>query len=100
MPFSNLDAELLNTFGAAGSYTLQGGSAVATQILIEEEIDPFGGAGFETRTQETGKVAFVLASVATDPKRGDTLTVGTTTYLVREVLNDDGLLVKLSVRAQ
>lgn len=98
MPFDNLDAELLNTFGTAGSYTPAGGRTVYTQILIEEQADPFAGADFDGRYQEQRREAFILATAAPNPKRGDALKVGAVTYQVDEVVRDDGLLVRLSVR--
>ena len=96
--FEQLDAELLNAFGQSGSYTPAGGSKIATRVLIEEQEQPFGGS-FDTRYQESERVAFVLATVAGNAKKGDGLMAGATAYNVREVLSNDGLLVKLSVRA-
>lgn len=99
MAFNNLDAELLSAFGEPGWYTPAGATRSRdAQVLIEVEEAPFSGMDFDSRHPSSQRVAYLLSAVAPAAARGDALTVEGVTYEVDEVLQDDGRLLKLSVR--
>lgn len=90
MPFSNLDAELINAFGESATYTPSGGSPVTLYMLIEKDVQEVSD-GYISERQNHG----LIADRTIAPKAGDTIAVGASTYTVGGLVSDDGYLMRL-----
>lgn len=92
MPFTNLDAELINAFGESATYTPNGGGPTSIDVVIEKDVQEVDD-GYISERQNHG----LIADRTVTPQAGDTLKVGTTTYTVARLVSDDGYLMRVQL---
>lgn len=77
------------------TYTPDGGAGAAVRVIVMEDSE-FVAAGQSDVTDRRTVIAIRSSDVAA-PGRDDTVLVGSTTYTVESVIDDDGLEMRLAV---
>ena len=97
--FDSAAEDIFNALGQAATYTPAVGPAVSCQVVVEHEVE-YGPSGFDASTWERGTtIEAILSDLPAEPDSGATFLVGTTTYTVKRVLENDGRFVKLAVKS-
>jgi len=107
-PFASTTAEALALLGVSADYTPSGGSAIATTVIVDEDLGTY--AEYE-QLQEADQVVTVLRADAGnvngvgEPAPGDTIAItdpdspfNGTTFAVREERERDAYVSHLVVR--
>jgi len=87
---------IFDSIGVPGTFSPATGDDVSLQVAVNREVVQ---QGFDATawTSET-TIEAILTDLPHEPNRGETFTVGDTTYTVREVMENDGYTVKVVVR--
>lgn len=80
-----------SNFGQAATYTPPSGPAVACTVIVSKSTQQQPGT--EAYMQERFTTIAVRKSEVDQPKRGGTFLVGSTTYVVDKIQDDDGIVV-------
>jgi hypothetical protein len=92
---------LRDIFGSAVAddtvYTPLGGAGIACRVLIERNV-LLQPSGMDAQVVEQGTtIEAILADVGAEPNRGDTFAIGTETFTVQSIAENDGMTVKIIV---
>jgi len=85
--------------GQTATFTAAGPTVYTCQVNVDTDVAPQPG-GFTGQMYDLGTTIETLLDQVggTEPVRGETFLVGTTTYTVVSTVNNDGRFVKLQVR--
>lgn len=86
---------LRRVLGDDATYTPASGSPVATWAIIKRGSAFVGQYGEMLENRITAQLP---KAAVPDPQPGDSLTVGSKTYRIDQVVNDDGLFVEVAIR--
>lgn len=90
-------ASVFDAHGVAASYTPYGGAAVACTVILHKATAP-QPQGYEAQAWGPGTtIESRLSETTSEPNRNDTFLIGSTTYTVQEVLENDDYVVKTAV---
>lgn len=83
--------------GDDATFTPAGGVPVSCHVFVTKSV-MLQPAGVETQVWQRGTTIEALVSeLGGEPDRGDVFTVGSATYTVQAILENDGLVVKAVV---
>lgn len=91
----DMGAALLRTAGRPATYTPPAGLPVATRADVQVRAVPTPAGNAVDRVLD----AYLPAADVPAPQAGATLAVGATTYRVDGLIDDDGAVVTVAVRA-
>ncbi len=99
MPFDDMVGDLLRDpdFGQAATFKPKVGTNVTCYVILTKEISnqPLIGDG---QAWESGlTIEYQLSDVGIEADRDDMFDIGSTEYVVRRILENDGLTVKVAV---
>ena len=96
---SSIDGMLATAFATIGQsaiFTPAAGDAVTINVNKSREVVQQGFEATAWTTETTIEAS--LSDLPHEPNRGETFTIDSTVYTVREVMENDGYTVKLVVR--
>ncbi|HBJ74420.1 MAG TPA: hypothetical protein DDY86_02595 [Syntrophaceae bacterium] len=94
---SQIMPDIFTIAGEAATFTPNGGASVACYIIpyFNVQLQP---TGMESLVWETGTVIEAcLSEILTEPNRGDVFTYSGVDYTVQTILQNDGVVVRVSV---
>ena len=96
--FAAAAADIYASAGHGATFTPAAGSAVGCHVDIQFNVQ-LQPDGYQSQVTESATVIeAALAELTQLPLRGDTFTVGAVTYTVDALLENDGYVVKVSVK--
>lgn len=87
---------VINRIGDAAVYHPAAGGSITTSVIVDRDIEAVGG--FDSKVREHKAEITVRLDQVTNPKRGDTVTVGGVTWTVDAEIRNDGIVAVLAVR--
>lgn len=95
MDWSGITASILGAHGDAATWAHHTGGSASVRAVIADSVDVVDEDG---QIIERVRAATVQKSLLlTSPSVGDTLTVGTKTWVVQRLLSDDGAAVQVAL---
>jgi hypothetical protein len=96
--FLSAAAVIFDKLGTSAIYTPSAGDAVSCTVVVQSGT---GLMPMDTQAQFWGDEThlFCLVDECGEPDRGETFTVGSTTYTVDEVLDNNSYVVEMRVRS-
>lgn len=97
-PFAKAVADIFNSaVGADATFTLAGGTAVSCRVILERNV-LMQPSSMDVQVWERGTtIEAQLAEIINEPDRGDTFAVGSETFTVQSIEENDGITVKAIV---
>jgi hypothetical protein len=97
-PFAQAVADIFNSaVGEDATFTPAGGAAIPCRVILERNV-LMQPTSLQAQVWERGTtIEAQLAEIINEPDRGDTFTVGTETFTVQSIEENDGLTVKVIV---
>lgn len=89
-------AAIFSHLGEAATYRHQNGEVVSTDVIRDPDVlivGPFESDSAERRTE----IEMLRADVGV-PLRGDVIVIGEANYEVQDLLDDDGMVVRVTVK--
>ncbi len=104
MNFEDIDiAASRHIFTALGSvnavYSPAVGDDVTTDVIVDKDVEVFPG-GFDSEVTERMTQISLQKSDITSAQRGETVIVGSITYLLKDLISDDGIEIVYTVIEQ
>ena len=96
--FDNMADDLFDTMGPDATFTPLVGSPVSLNVNLVSEMD-FQPGGYESSVHDVTKtIEYLYDDIGREAKRGETFLIGSTTYTVEAVLENDLRFCKVSVK--
>lgn len=97
-PFAIAISDIFNSaVGDDATFTPAGGAAISCRVILERGV-MMQPASLVAQVYERGTtIEAQLAEILAEPKRGDTFTVGSDTFIVQSIDRNDGLTVRAIV---
>lgn len=97
-PFAKAVADIFNSvIGVDATFTLAGSTAIPCRVILERSV-LMQPTSMDAQVYERGTtIEAQLAEITNEPNRGDTFTVGTETFTVQSIEENDGITVKVIV---
>ena len=97
--FDNLADDLFDTMAPDATFTpLVGNPVTGLNVSLVSEMD-FQPGGYESSVHDVTKtVEYLFEDIGREAKRGEKFLIGSTTYTVEAVLENDLRFVKVSVK--
>ena len=90
--------DILSKLGRSATYTPLVGDPVSCQVHYENELTITPG-GYDVQAHgPLQTIEGLLSELGQEPGKGDQFTIGSDTYTVQTVLDNDGLFVLLAVK--
>jgi len=87
---------VFDAIGEPGTFSPATGDDVSLQVSVNRDVVQQGFDATAWTTETT--IEAILSDLPHEPNRGETFTVGSVTYTVREIMETDGYTVKMVVR--
>jgi len=96
--FGNALRDIFNSpIGDDAVYTPSGGMSIACRVIITRDV-LLQPASMDTQVFDHGTtIEAILEDIGAEPNRGDTFVIGTETFTVQSIEQNDGLTVKVIV---
>ena len=96
--FDNLADDLFDTMAPSATFTPLVGNPVSLNVSLVSEMD-FQPGGYESSVHDVTKtIEYLFDDIGREVKRGEKFLIGSTTYTVEAVLENDLRFVKVSVK--
>ena len=96
--FDAAAVDIFNALGRDAVYQPASGDPVSLKVNIEQAV-ALQPDGYEARVYAEGDVLeYLLADAGKEADRGETFTIGSTTWTVQSVLRNDGRFVSVAVK--
>ena len=97
-PFVQAVADIFNSvIGDDATFTPAGGTAIDCRVIVERSV-LMQPSSMDAQVYERGTtIEAQLAEIINEPNRGDIFTVGTKTFTVQSIEENDGITVKAIV---
>lgn len=97
-PFVQAVADIFNSaVGVDATFTPSGGAAIPCRVILERNV-LMQPSSMDVQVWERGTtIEAQLAEIINEPNRGDAFTIGTETFTVQSIEENDGITVKAIV---
>lgn len=97
-PFVQAVADIFNSaIGEDATFTSAGGTAIDCRVIVERNV-LMQPSSMDAQVYDRGTtIEAQLAEIINEPDRGDTFAVGTETFTVQSIEENDGITVKAIV---
>jgi len=96
--FDHVAEDLAETMGVSATYTPAVGDAVTLDVLLNQGVQMQPGPLEAQVWQQGTTIDALLDDLGKEPDRDETITIGSTTYTVLSIAENDGTWVKIIVR--
>lgn len=97
-PFAQAVADMFNSvIGENATFTPSGGAAISCRVILERSV-LMQPSSMEAQVWERGTtIEAQLAEIIDEPNRGDTFAIGSETFTVQSIEENDGITIKVIV---
>lgn len=97
-PFAQAVADIFNTaVGVDATFTPAGGVVIPCRVILERSV-LMQPTSMDAQVYERGTtIEAQLVEITNEPNRGDTFTIGSETFTVQSIEENDGITVKAIV---